>query len=85
MRHDRLRPLFSYLCDLQTRMDERGFSQADRLYQAVQGARVTMQLLVDHVHRLRCGNAYGGGGGADSGVALADEDEQCRQQYEAYQ
>jgi len=58
--HERLRPMFNYLSDLQARMDERGFSPADRLYQEVQAARSTMQLLVDHLHRIRCGHAYGG-------------------------
>ena len=58
--HERLQPAFRYLADLQRRMDERGFSQSDRLYQEVQATRCTMQLLVDHLHRIRCGR-YGGG------------------------
>jgi hypothetical protein len=58
--HERVRPMFSYLADLQKRMDERGFGSSDRLYQEVQAARSTMQLLVDHLHRIRCGSSYGG-------------------------
>lgn len=58
--HEQLSPAFSYLAALQRRMDERGFSPADRLYQEVQAARSTMQLLVDHLHRIRCGPSYGG-------------------------
>jgi hypothetical protein len=58
--HARIYPAFSYLADLQKRMDERGFSPSDRLYQEVQAARSTMHLLVDHLHRSRCGPSYGG-------------------------
>jgi hypothetical protein len=59
--HSRLRPAFSYLADLQSRMDERQFSKADSLYQEVAAARYPMQLLVDHLHRLRVAPSYPGG------------------------
>jgi hypothetical protein len=42
-------------------MDERQFSKVDSLYHEVATARYTLQLLVDHLHRLRCGPGYGGG------------------------
>jgi hypothetical protein len=41
------------------RMDERQFSHADSLYQEVAAARYSLQLLVDHLHRIRCGPSYG--------------------------
>jgi hypothetical protein len=44
-------------------MDEREFSQADQLYHSVAAARYTMQLLISHLHRIRCGPGYGGGWG----------------------
>jgi hypothetical protein len=58
--HDRLRPMFSYLVDLQTRMEQRQFSRADRLYQEVAATRYAMQLFVAAVHRIRCGPSYRG-------------------------
>jgi hypothetical protein len=56
--HERLRPMFSYLVNLPTRTEQRQFSRADRLYQEVAAARYAMQLLVDDLHRIRCGPAY---------------------------
>jgi len=50
--HARLKPMFSYLAELQMRMDEREFSKADRLYHEVAAARYTMQLLVTDLHRM---------------------------------
>jgi hypothetical protein len=59
--HAQLQPAFSYLAKLQSRMDERQFSKADQLYHEVAAARYTLQLLVDHLHRIRCGPGYIGG------------------------
>jgi hypothetical protein len=42
-------------------MHQRQFSQADQLYREVAAARYTMQLLIRHLHRMRCGPGYGGG------------------------
>jgi hypothetical protein len=39
----------------------REFSQADSVYHEVAAARYKMQLLVDHLHRIRCGPGCGGG------------------------
>jgi hypothetical protein len=50
--HEKLRPMFSYLAELQMRLDDREFSKADRFYHEVAAARYAMQLLVDHVHRM---------------------------------
>ena len=50
--HEKLRPMFSYLAELQMRMDEREFTKADRLYHEVAAARYTMQLLVEDLHRM---------------------------------
>ena len=58
--HERIAPMSTYLYQLQTQMDERDFSHADRLYWEVVSARYATQLLVDHLHRIRCGPSYGG-------------------------
>jgi hypothetical protein len=59
--HERLQPMHSYLVELQTRMEKREFSRADKLYWQVVAARYTLQRLVDDLHRIRCGPSYGGG------------------------
>ena len=43
--YQRLRPMFSYLVDLQSRMEQRQFDADDRLYLEVKAARYAMQLL----------------------------------------
>ena len=58
--YQRLRPMFSYLVDLQTRMEQRQFDADDRLYLEVKAARYAMQLLCKDVHRIVCGPSYGG-------------------------
>jgi hypothetical protein len=58
--HERLRPTASYLSELQERTDKRQFSHADRLYWEVAAAQYAMQILVDDLHRLRCGPSYPG-------------------------
>ena len=59
--HERLRPASRYLFEVQNRMDELDFSKADRLYKEVLAARYSLQLLIEHLHALRCGPSYGGG------------------------
>jgi len=58
--HERLRPMLEYLAELQERLDKRQFSHADRLYWEVAAARYAMQILVEDVHRIRCGPSYPG-------------------------
>lgn len=58
--YSRLRPMLSYLAELQERMETREFSRADRLYKEVVAARYTMQLLTEDVHRIYCGPSYPG-------------------------
>ena len=50
-----------YLAELQHRMESDDFSRADYLYWEAVNARYAVQLLADHLHRLRCGPSYPGG------------------------
>jgi len=59
--HDHVAQAHAYLAALHRRMEEREFSHADRLYWEVSNARYALQILADHLHRLRCGPSYGGG------------------------
>jgi hypothetical protein len=61
--YERIRPMADYLAELQSRMDAREFSPADRLYKEVDATRATTQLLVDDLHRLWCGPGYYKGNG----------------------
>ena len=63
--YQRLRPMFSYLVNLQSRMEQRQFDADDRLYLEVKAARYALQLLCDDVHRIVCGPSYGGDKRAD--------------------
>jgi len=58
----RIAPMSHYLGELENRMDAVGFSRADRLYWEVTNARYAAMLLADHLHKLRCGPSYPGGG-----------------------
>jgi hypothetical protein len=51
--------MFSYLVDLQTRMEQRQFEADDRLFLEVKAARDAIQLLCKDLHRLVCGPSYG--------------------------
>jgi len=57
----RIKPMAHYLAELQDRMESVDFSRADHLYWEAVNARYAVQLLADHLHRLRCGPSYPGG------------------------
>ena len=59
--YERIRPMESYLFELEQRMEQREFSEADRLFQEVKAATLNLHLLCDHLHRLWCGPSYPGG------------------------
>ena len=53
-----IRPICDYLNRLEDRMEQQGFSEADKLYREVLMARLAAEQVADELHRLWVGPGY---------------------------